>query len=154
MTAIPLPDTIPAGEFRIAVRWGEALFLVDISMGEILDSILEFEEFVGPALNLRDLRGDVLGADGCRMVARVAANDSDAMTLAAAALWLCIYEPGARSKGRFIELGRSVAPGEAAWLKAEADPKGAEWTFTLAAGDAWSTDDFDLPSPGDNPWGL
>ncbi|UEM08171.1 hypothetical protein JL101_036040 (plasmid) [Skermanella rosea] len=154
MSAILLPDTIPAGEFRITVRWGGALFLVGIPTNEVLRTILEFEEFVGPALNLRDLRGDVLGADGCRMAARVAAGAADGVTVAAAALWLFLYEPGARAEGRLIELGHLVAPGGSAWLKAETDPKGAEWSFTLAAGDAWSTDDFDRPSPQDNPWGL
>ena len=52
MTCADLTGPIPAATVRISVRWGDALFVTDIPSGDIAETMIAFEEFAGPALEL------------------------------------------------------------------------------------------------------
>ncbi|WP_158046814.1 hypothetical protein [Skermanella pratensis] len=124
--------SIPEKTVRISVCFGDRLFVLDLPSDSIAQVLVDFEEFVGPALPLRRARGKWFAANGVSAVANFAAQDGDSHTVSAAVLWLFLFQPGAAERDRTdARLADMIERDGGAWLVATTDSVGVEWTFSL-----------------------
>ena len=151
MTTGDLTGAIPVGTVRISVRRDERLFVTDVPSSGIAKALLAFEKSVGPDLALWDRRYTPQGSQGCRAVAAIAAENQDAQTVAAAALWLFLFEPDAVGAQRTVSLDEMVERDGGAWLVVTTDPTGSEWGFTLCPTALAGHGEEGVPPPFLNP---